>query len=134
MATFVGTSNVLSAPSSRERLLGVDAAHSLRPERIRLDGAPAGDDEVCVDGVLSDIQYLGSECRVRVELDDGSHLLASVPSDAATTLADRRRGPPDLAAAGGVRRGRHRDRARRRRDDHTRRRTWLSERQHLTTT
>ncbi len=48
VATFVGTSNVLSAEQSR-RLLGVDAAHSLRPERIRLDGAPTGDDEVSVE-------------------------------------------------------------------------------------
>jgi putative spermidine/putrescine transport system ATP-binding protein len=86
VASFVGTSNVLSAEQSR-RLLGVDAAHSLRPERVRLDGAPPGDDEVCVTGVLRDVQYLGSDCRARVDLDDGSHLLAHVPSEAATTLA-----------------------------------------------
>jgi hypothetical protein len=33
------------------------------------------------------VQYLGSDCRARVDLDDGSHLLAHVPSEAATTLA-----------------------------------------------
>ena len=85
VASFVGTSNVLSAEQSK-RLLGVDAAHSLRPERVRLDGAPTGDGEVSVDGVLRDVQYLGSDCRARVDLDDGSHLLAHVPSEAATTL------------------------------------------------
>ena len=85
VATFVGTSNVLSAEQSR-RLLGVDAAHSLRPERVRLDGPPAADGEVSVSGVLRDVQYLGSDCRARVDLDDGSHLLAHVPSEAATAL------------------------------------------------
>ena len=85
VATFVGTSNVLSAEQSR-RLLGVDAAHSLRPERIRLDGPPTVDGEVSVSGVLRDVQYLGSDCRARIDLDDGSHLLAHVSSEAATTL------------------------------------------------
>jgi putative spermidine/putrescine transport system ATP-binding protein len=86
VATFVGTSNVLSAQQSK-RLLGVDAAHSLRPERVRLDGPPAADGEVSVSGVLRDVQYLGSDCRARVDLDDGSHLLAHVPSEDATSLA-----------------------------------------------
>jgi len=85
VASFVGTSNVLSAEQSK-RLLGVDAAHSLRPERVRLDGAPPGDSDVSIDGVLRDVQYLGSDCRARVDLDDGSHLLAHVPSAATTEL------------------------------------------------
>jgi putative spermidine/putrescine transport system ATP-binding protein len=86
VASFVGTSNILSAEQSK-RLLGVDAAHSLRPERVRVDGPPAADGEVSVGGVLRDVQYLGSDCRARVDLDDGSHLLSHVPSEAATTLA-----------------------------------------------
>jgi putative spermidine/putrescine transport system ATP-binding protein len=86
VATFVGTSNVLSVAQSR-RLLGVDAAHSLRPERVRLDGPPPGDGEVSIEGTLRDVQYLGSDCRARVDLDDGSHLLAHVSSEAATSLA-----------------------------------------------
>jgi putative spermidine/putrescine transport system ATP-binding protein len=85
VASFVGTANVLS-PEQSKRLLGVEAAHSLRPERVRLDGAAAVDDEVSVAGWLRDVQYLGSDCRARVDLDDGSHLLAHVPSEAATTL------------------------------------------------
>ena len=86
VASFVGTSNVLSAEQSK-RLLGIDAAHSLRPERVRLDGPPPGDGDVTVTGVFRDVQYLGSDCRARVDLDDGSHLLAHVPSEAATELA-----------------------------------------------
>jgi len=86
VAGFVGTANVLDAAVS-ERLLGVAALHSLRPEHIELvaaDASPAPD-AVVVDGVVTDLQYLGPECRVRVSLVDGpaagQHLLASVPSD-----------------------------------------------------
>ena len=34
-----------------------------------------------VIGAVVDVQYLGSECRVRASLDDGSTILATVPSD-----------------------------------------------------
>ena len=79
VAGFVGTSNVLSAELSSE-LLGRAEAHSIRPERIRIvDKAAAG--EISVTGVVSDVQYLGADSRVRVDLPDGSHLLANVPSD-----------------------------------------------------
>ncbi len=86
VATFVGTSNVLSTEQSR-RLLGVDGAHSLRPERIRVGGGPAAADEVSIAGIVHDIQYLGSDSRIRVRLDDGSQLTASVPSHTAATMA-----------------------------------------------
>jgi putative spermidine/putrescine transport system ATP-binding protein len=85
VAGFVGTSNLITAELS-EQLFGVARPHSIRPERVRLvhgdtqrDGVSAAD--ACVDGIVTDIQYLGSDCRVRVELADGSHILASVPSD-----------------------------------------------------
>ena len=87
VATFVGTSNVLSAEQSG-RILGVDAAHSLRPERIRVDGPPAGSDEVSIDGTVHDVQYLGSDSRIRVGLSDGSHVTASVPSHTAVDIAN----------------------------------------------
>ena len=80
VAGFVGTSNVIDAQLS-QRLLGVQATHSVRPERIRLVTDALQEGEVAVDGVLTDIQYLGSECRLRVQLDNGAHLLANVPSD-----------------------------------------------------
>jgi putative spermidine/putrescine transport system ATP-binding protein len=85
VATFVGTSNVLSAPQS-QRLLGVDAAHSLRPERIRIDGDPVGPDEAEVTGTVQDVLYLGSDTRVRAGLDDGSHLSATVASHTASAI------------------------------------------------
>ncbi len=95
VAGFVGTSNVLD-PQTSARVLGVATTHSIRPERIRIaavgtSGSRVGDDEVSVDGIVSDVQYLGADCRVRVRLDNehqgaGSgdrvvQLLASVPSD-----------------------------------------------------
>ena len=80
VAGFVGTSNVMSAAMSHE-LMGVAAVHSVRPERIRIVQESIADSEVSVSGVVNDVQYLGAESRVRVALADGSHLLASVPSD-----------------------------------------------------
>ena len=88
VAGFVGTSNVLSAGLSRH-LLGVDAAHSIRPERIRIVDADtaAADGDVVVDGIVSDLQYLGADIRVRADLTDGSHLLATAPSDGFSSVA-----------------------------------------------
>ena len=37
--------------------------------------------------VVSDIQYLGADCRVRVHLDDGTSMIASVPSDGLAGVA-----------------------------------------------
>ena len=82
VANFVGTSNFISAQLSAQ-LMGVDAPHTLRPERVRVL-APTdfrSPHDVFVDGVVTDILYLGADSRVRALLDDGSHLLASVPSD-----------------------------------------------------
>ncbi|MBI4883758.1 MAG: ABC transporter ATP-binding protein [Actinobacteria bacterium] len=83
VAGFVGTSNLLSAALSGQ-LLGIATPHSIRPERLRLvestgDASAAG--EISVAATVSDLQYLGADSRVRVVLEDGSHLLASVPSD-----------------------------------------------------
>jgi len=82
VASFVGSSNVLGAEESK-RILGVEAPHSVRPERIRLVSptAPVADDEVVVEGTVVDVQYTGADWRVRAALDSGSTLLATVPSD-----------------------------------------------------
>ncbi|MCU1387390.1 MAG: spermidine/putrescine transporter ATP-binding protein [Ilumatobacteraceae bacterium] len=87
VASFVGTSNVLSAALS-ERLLGVAAPHTLRPERIRVVDAThvLDDHDVAIDGVVDDVHYLGAESRVRARLDDGSVLIAAVPSDGLAAL------------------------------------------------
>jgi len=88
VATFVGTSNLISAERSKA-LVGVEATHALRPERIRVGaaGIAVGDGDASVDGVVSDVQYLGADCRVRLTLADGTHLIASVPSSDAGSLA-----------------------------------------------
>ncbi len=112
VATFVGTSNVLSVEQSR-RLLGVNAAHALRPERIRIGGPEPGAGEVSIDGVLSDIQYLGSDCRVRAELRQRRPSAGQRPERQGQRAHDRRAGPFDLDPLGGLRGGRHRHRARR---------------------
>jgi len=79
VAGFVGTTNVLSPELSSE-LLGKAEVHSIRPERIRIVERAATDD-VSITGTVSDVQYLGAESRVRVDLADGSHVLANAPSD-----------------------------------------------------
>ncbi|MFM8267252.1 MAG: ABC transporter ATP-binding protein [Ilumatobacteraceae bacterium] len=83
VAGFVGSSNVLPAAVSA-RLIGVSVMHSVRPERIRVLPSrtmAAGADDITADATVTDIQYMGSECRVRATLDDGTILLATAPSD-----------------------------------------------------
>jgi putative spermidine/putrescine transport system ATP-binding protein len=86
VAGFVGTSNLIG-PADSERIMGVRATHSIRPERIRMvwGSDPVAGGEVAVEGTVSDIQYLGADCRVRVDLIGAAgsrhHLLATVPSD-----------------------------------------------------
>ena len=86
VAGFVGISNVLTAERSQQ-LLGVAEPHSVRPERLRIVQHETGDTEISVPGVVSDIQYLGADCRVRVRLDDGTSMIASVPSDGLAGVA-----------------------------------------------
>jgi len=92
VASFVGTSNVLPADEAHQ-LLGVRVPHSVRPERIRIvpAGAPVAHDEVEVTGAVTDVQYLGAESRVRVEIEGAAgsrrHLLVSVPSDGLADVA-----------------------------------------------
>ena len=86
VAGFVGTSNILSEDLS-ERVLGVRAVHSVRPERIRIVSGTVPADDVSVEGTVEDIQYLGSDCRVRIAIDNSNRLLASVPSNGLAGLA-----------------------------------------------
>ena len=80
VAGFVGTSNVLDEEQS-QRLLGSATLHSIRPERISIGAGAPGASDVEVTATVLDVQYLGSACRVRTRLDDGSNLVANVPSD-----------------------------------------------------
>jgi putative spermidine/putrescine transport system ATP-binding protein len=86
VAGFVGTSNVLSAERSRQ-LFGVGEPHLIRPERIHFAQNEVAETEVTVSGVVIDIQYLGADSRVRVHLDDGANMVASVPSDGLAGVA-----------------------------------------------
>jgi putative spermidine/putrescine transport system ATP-binding protein len=92
VAGFVGTSNLLN-PDDSERIVGVRATHSIRPERIRVvqPDEPVDDRDVHVAGTVSDVQYMGSDCRIRVDVPVAAgvrrHLLASVPSDGMAGVA-----------------------------------------------
>jgi putative spermidine/putrescine transport system ATP-binding protein len=86
VAGFVGISNVLT-PKRSQQLLGVEEPHSVRPERLRIVHSETAEGEVSVAGVVSDIQYLGADCRVRAQLDDGTYMVASVPSDGLAGVA-----------------------------------------------
>ncbi|MCU1504227.1 MAG: potA, partial [Ilumatobacteraceae bacterium] len=84
VAGFVGTSNLVPAAQAR-LLMGATTAVSIRPERIRMAavGAPPPPGDVLTSGIVTDVQYLGADCRVRVQLDAaGTHqqLLVGVPS------------------------------------------------------
>jgi putative spermidine/putrescine transport system ATP-binding protein len=81
VAGFVGTSNLIPAQASLD-LMGSFATHSVRPERMRIVQEHAADMEVSVQGIVTDVQYLGADCRVRVDVPAvGGHLFANVPSD-----------------------------------------------------
>jgi putative spermidine/putrescine transport system ATP-binding protein len=81
VAAFVGTSNQLDAATS-SRLLGSGSRHVLRPERITVTSTEAtSTEDISVSAVVVDIDYLGPECRVQVQLEDGPRLVAAVPSD-----------------------------------------------------
>jgi putative spermidine/putrescine transport system ATP-binding protein len=87
VAGFVGTSNLLDDAMSL-RLLGAGGAHIVRPERILVSvDEPDGDGVAHSPGTVVDVLYLGPESRVRVHLDDGPTLVASVPSDGLAGVA-----------------------------------------------
>jgi putative spermidine/putrescine transport system ATP-binding protein len=86
VAGFVGISNVLTAERSQQ-LFGIAEPHSVRPERLRVVQHETAEGEISVAGVVSDIQYLGADCRVRAQLDDGTSMIASVPSDGLAGVA-----------------------------------------------
>jgi putative spermidine/putrescine transport system ATP-binding protein len=92
VAGFVGASNLLNAAQSLE-IMGLSGAHTIRPERISaVDTSEQTDDhQLVVGGTITDVQYLGAECRVRVALDSGPQMLVSMPSDqlAAFTPGDQ---------------------------------------------
>ena len=83
VAGFVGTSNLLTGAHA-VRLLGRAGTFTIRPEQIRLlpAGEPAGPMEHATDGVVAEIQYLGSQTRYRVAVGDDVHLVVTRPNTA----------------------------------------------------
>ncbi|HVK28220.1 MAG TPA: ABC transporter ATP-binding protein [Nocardioides sp.] len=93
VAGFVGTTNLLDAATSA-RLLGVDAEHAVRPERLRLspatDGEKSGPGEVRLSAVVTETIYLGVGNRVHLRTDDGLELVALEQSTGSLDDADHR--------------------------------------------
>ncbi len=81
VAGFVGTSNVLTAPTAR-LLLGSETPVMIRPEKLHLAGPDrnVGADQVSVFGIVAAEQYLGSGTRTRVALEPGGDLFVDGPN------------------------------------------------------
>lgn len=78
VADFVGISNVIPSGYA-EKLTGRAEPISIRPEKIRLSLEPVatdGSDHV-LSGVVSEVFYLGSATRYRVEVEDGPSLIVT---------------------------------------------------------
>jgi putative spermidine/putrescine transport system ATP-binding protein len=77
VAGFVGVSNILDAALA-QRLTGVAAPVSLRPERVRVlaPGQSAREEEIAARGNVAAIEFLGAHTRVTVDLDGGGELTA----------------------------------------------------------
>jgi putative spermidine/putrescine transport system ATP-binding protein len=83
VAGFVGTSNLLTGATAR-RAVGNDGPVSVRPEKIRLHhqtdlGAGGhqggdGDGECVLEGVVTEVVYLGAATHSVVDVGDGVHL------------------------------------------------------------
>jgi putative spermidine/putrescine transport system ATP-binding protein len=88
VAGFVGSSNVLVGDVAR-RLVGDEAAVSVRPERVRVGADVEGD--VLADGVVSEVVDSGATSRVLVRLDAGADMSALVQNSgaAAQPVPDR---------------------------------------------
>ncbi|SCL21871.1 putative spermidine/putrescine transport system ATP-binding protein [Micromonospora rhizosphaerae] len=76
VAGFVGTSNLLTGAAA-QALLGRDGVFSVRPEKIRLDGPPATDEETAATGRVAEVVYAGATTRFVVDLDAGARLVVT---------------------------------------------------------
>ncbi|GAA1624967.1 ABC transporter ATP-binding protein [Georgenia ruanii] len=82
VAGFLGVSNLIPAEQARQ-LLGVDAAISIRPERVRLvpAGTAAAPAETAVPGTVVETVYTGPSTRYIVQSRSGLRLIAAVHND-----------------------------------------------------
>jgi putative spermidine/putrescine transport system ATP-binding protein len=88
VAGFVGVSNVIDAALA-QKLTGVAAPFTIRPERVRLiDNDHASNREsVAASGRVIGSVYLGATTRVAVRLDSGGELTVLVPNSDETLVA-----------------------------------------------
>ncbi|MDZ5441688.1 ABC transporter ATP-binding protein [Micromonospora sp. 4G57] len=75
VAGFVGTSNLFEGESARA-VLGREGVFSVRPEKIRLGGAPASAEEISAAGQVVEVIYAGAATRFVVDLDAGARVVA----------------------------------------------------------
>jgi putative spermidine/putrescine transport system ATP-binding protein len=75
VAGFVGTSNLFEGESARA-VLGREGVFSVRPEKIRLGGAPASAEEISAAGQVVEVIYAGATTRFVVDLDAGARVVA----------------------------------------------------------
>jgi putative spermidine/putrescine transport system ATP-binding protein len=75
VATFVGTSNVLSGAVA-EALVGSAQTIAVRPEKIKMVGleTAVANNHCVADGVVTDVIYLGLHTRYQVRLDAGADM------------------------------------------------------------
>lgn len=77
VAGFVGTSNLLAGEAARA-VLGRSGTFLVRPEKLALHVGGGGDPgEIRAEGVVSEVQYVGSETRYGVSLDAGAGLVVA---------------------------------------------------------
>ncbi len=87
VATFVGTSNLLSGPAAAA-VLGRSGTWTVRPEKIRLaspDDTPI-DGEVTALGRITEVIYVGSHTRYVVALDAGATLTVTQQNPATSSM------------------------------------------------
>lgn len=90
VADFVGTSNLLDDPRSRE-LLGRRGEHSVRPEKMTVGTVEqVGDGVRNAWGTLVEAIYLGSGIRLVVDLDAGNRVTVLEQNDRGRVHDDER--------------------------------------------
>ncbi|MGZ8742845.1 MAG: ABC transporter ATP-binding protein [Nocardioides sp.] len=73
VASFVGTSNLVSGPAA-ERVFGGKGTFSVRPEKVHLhhgEGPPEDADSCWVTGTVTEVVYLGAATHSVVDVGDG---------------------------------------------------------------
>ena len=92
VASFVGTSNLISGDAARE-VLGRDGTFAVRPERVRVSAGDASGSEsglITMPGVVSEIVYAGALTRAVVDATSGVTFSATLLNAGADSVPLRR--------------------------------------------